>query len=158
MYNICTMFTNLIVEIEMMLNNNRGIDEVFGGHRMEIVDVLKYTEFKKGAVFREVPIITNHAMATILLIDAGSMTKDLNHPQKDRIYYVIKGHGEVMIDNEIREVGEGELILIPKGKFHKYTTKSQRLTLMSINQIEDVVIKKKLMTTKMTKSVKKEVK
>jgi hypothetical protein len=52
---------------------------------MEIIDVLKYTQFKPGSVYREVPIITDQTMATILLIDSDSRTTDLNHPQKDRI-------------------------------------------------------------------------
>jgi len=108
---------------------------------MEIVDVQKYTQFKRGSVFREVPIITDQTMATILLIDSGSKTTDLNHPQKDRIYYVVKGHGEVTIDNETRDVKEGDMILIPKGKHHKYTTNSHRLTMISINQIDDVTVK-----------------
>ncbi len=107
---------------------------------MEIVDVQKYTQFKKGSVFREVPILTDQTMATILLIDSGSKTTDLNHPQKERIYYVVKGNGEVTIDDESRDVKEGDMILIPKGKHHKYTTNSHRLTLISINQIDDVPI------------------
>ncbi len=105
---------------------------------MEIIDVLKFTDFKKGSVFREVPIITDQTMATILLIDSNSQTTDLNHPQKDRIYYVVKGNGEVTINKESRNVKEGEMILIPKGSSHKYSTVKSRLTLISINQIDDV--------------------
>ena len=115
---------------------------------MEIVDVSKYTNFKKGSVFREVPIITDQTMATILLIDSGARTTDLNHPQKDRIYYIVKGSGEVTIDNESRNVKAGDMLLVPKGKSHKYTTNSHKLTLISINQIDDVITKKKTSTKK----------
>ena len=111
--------------------------------------MFKYTEFKKGAVFREVPIITDQTMATILLIDAHSMTFDLNHPQKDRIYYVVKGKGEVTIKKESRGVKGGDMILIPKGSSHKYTTNSSRLTLISVNQIDDKPAKKKIISKKM---------
>jgi len=110
---------------------------------MEIIDVLKYTEFKIGSVFREVPIITDQTMATILLIDSNSMTTDLNHPQKDRIYYIVRGKGEVTINKESMQIKEGEMILIPKGSSHKYTTKGDRLILISINQIDDRITKKK---------------
>jgi mannose-6-phosphate isomerase-like protein (cupin superfamily) len=120
---------------------------------MEVVDVSKYTSFKKGSVFREVPILTDQTMATILLVDSDSQTTDLNHPQKDRIYYVVKGEGEVTIDNEARMVKEGELILIPKGRSHKYTTNHHRLTLISINQIDDVTAKKKAIKTVPKKSL-----
>ena len=105
---------------------------------MEIIDVHKYTEFKKGSVFREVPIITDQTMATILLIDSNSQTTDLNHPQKDRIYYIVKGTGEVTINKESRYIKEGEMVLIPKGSSHKYVTNASRLILISINQIDDV--------------------
>ena len=109
---------------------------------MEIIDVMQYTKFKKGAVFREVPILTDQTMATILLVDANSMTTDLNHPQKDRIYYVVKGSGEVTINEESKMIKAGEMILIPKGNSHKYTTKNHRLVLISVNQLDDKVAKK----------------
>ena len=110
---------------------------------MEIIDVMKYTKFKKGAVFREIPILTDQTMATILLVDSDSMTTDLNHPQKDRIYYVVKGSGKVTINEESRMIKEGELILIPKGNSHKYTTTGSRLVLISVNQIDDKAVKEK---------------
>ena len=96
-------------------------------------------------------------MATILLIDSGSHTTDLNHPQKDRIYYIVKGHGEVTINEETRMIKEGDLVLVPKGKSHKYTTNSQRLTLISINQIDDVPAIIKSKPDKKTPSKKKAV-
>jgi mannose-6-phosphate isomerase-like protein (cupin superfamily) len=114
---------------------------------MEIIDVMKYTKFKKGAVFREIPILTDQTMATILLVDSDSMTTDLNHPQKDRIYYVVKGSGEVTINEESRMIKAGELILIPKGNSHKYTTTSRQLVLISVNQIDDKAVKKRPATT-----------
>lgn len=104
---------------------------------MEIVNVYNYKKFKIGSVFKEVPILTDQTMATILLIDSDSKTTDLNHPQKDRIYYIVKGRGMVTIGSETRNITEGELILIPKGSSHKYTTTTDRLTLISINQIDD---------------------
>lgn len=105
---------------------------------MEIIDVFNYNQFKVGSVFKEVPIITDQTMATILLIDSNSNTTNLNHPQKDRIYYIVKGRGRVTIGNESRNIKEGELILIPKGSSHKYTTTTSRLILISINQIDDI--------------------
>jgi len=113
---------------------------------MEIIDVMKYTKFKTGAVFREIPILTDQTMATILLVDSNSMTTDLNHPQKDRIYYVVKGSGEVTINEESKMVKAGEMILIPKGNSHKYTTNGSRLVLISVNQIDDVATGKKKKT------------
>lgn len=104
---------------------------------MEIIDVMKYTKFKTGAVFKEVPIITDQTMATILLVDSNSRTTDLNHPQKDRIYYIVKGTGVVTIDEDSMQIKEGEMVLIPKGSSHKYTTTTDRLILFSINQIDD---------------------
>jgi mannose-6-phosphate isomerase-like protein (cupin superfamily) len=145
------MFTGIMSNLEILIYIDKRLQSCTGESQMEVVDVSKYTSFKKGSVFREVPILTNQTMATILLVDSDSKTTDLNHPQKDRIYYVVKGSGEVTIENEARMITEGELILIPKGKSHKYTTNSHRLTLISINQIDDVTAKKKV---KMTQSKK----
>jgi mannose-6-phosphate isomerase-like protein (cupin superfamily) len=110
---------------------------------------MKYNEFKKGAVYREVPMITDQTMATILLIDSNSKTTDLNHPHKDRIYYVVAGAGKVTIDEESRMVKTGDMILIPNGSSHKYTTKASRLVLISVNQIDDGVVEKKAAQKKM---------
>lgn len=132
------IFTNHTYNLETVTYNHEAIFDNHGDRLMEIIDVYKYTKFKAGSVFREIPMITDQTMATILLIDSNSMTTDLNHPQKDRIYYVVRGKGEVTIDKDSKLVKEGEMILIPKGSSHKYTTTTDRLTLISINQIDDV--------------------
>jgi hypothetical protein len=71
---------------------------------MEIIDAFKYDQFKMGPVLKEVPITTDQTMATILLIDSSSHTKDLNHPQEDRLCDNVKVEGEVAIGNESRQI------------------------------------------------------
>jgi mannose-6-phosphate isomerase-like protein (cupin superfamily) len=134
----------------MGINTHQGYRcDISGDIYMEIIDVMKYNEFKKGAVFKAVPMLTDQTMASILLVDSDSMTTDLNHPQKDRIYYVVSGAGRVTIGHESKLIREGHLILIPKGKSHKYATTGSRLVLISVNQIDDKVIKKKPAMKKM---------
>ncbi|MEX0785017.1 MAG: cupin domain-containing protein [Dehalococcoidia bacterium] len=40
------------------------------------------------------------------------------HKEMTELYYVLKGHGEIVLDGESRPISEGELVLIPPGVRH----------------------------------------
>ena len=44
------------------------------------------------------------------------------HKKMEEIYYVVKGKGKMVIDGELAEIKEGDLISIPKNKFHHVET------------------------------------
>lgn len=48
------------------------------------------------------------------------------HRKMEEIYYVIKGRGKITIEDECREIKEGDLIPIPKNKFHFTETTQNR--------------------------------
>ena len=40
------------------------------------------------------------------------------HEKTEEVYFILKGQGTIYIDGESKEIGEGDLIPIPKNKFH----------------------------------------
>ena len=112
---------------------------------MEIIDVLRYSGFNIGSVFREVPFFTDQLMTTILTIDSNSRTTDLNHSRKDRVYYVVSGRGEVTVDNRSNDVREGHLVLIPNGTKYHFMTKADKMVLISFNRVDAGVSMKNTM-------------
>ncbi len=49
----------------------------------------------------------------------SSETKEHMHRKMEEVYYVERGEGEVIIDNEVVEVRGGDLIAIPKNTWHR---------------------------------------
>ena len=108
---------------------------------MEIVELELFNDFKKKSVRMEIPMMTEQIMATMLLIDSDSNTLALNHPHTDKIYFVIEGSGVVTIGDESKEVSKGNLILVPNGSQHKYTTNTERLVLLTIGETQKKIPK-----------------
>ena len=44
------------------------------------------------------------------------------HKKMEEIYFVLKGRGEIFIGNESATIKEGDLVAIPKNKFHYVQT------------------------------------
>jgi len=61
----------------------------------------------------------------------------------EKIYYVERGSGEVIIDDEVTEIVEGDLIEIPKNSWHHLKRKGKTLEVLVItcpNHSEEEVI------------------
>ena len=58
---------------------------------------------------------TNVANVSHLVIDDS---REHYHKQMTEFYYVLQGHGEMVLDGESSPVREGDLILIPPGVRH----------------------------------------
>lgn len=48
------------------------------------------------------------------------------HKKMEEIYYVVKGNGKIIIDGDLTEIKEGDLVSIPKNKFHHVETESNQ--------------------------------
>jgi mannose-6-phosphate isomerase-like protein (cupin superfamily) len=74
---------------------------------------------KDGAEIRSVPDRTNWTVANQSLAEAtlppGAGTEEHHHPGTEEIYYVLRGQGLTTLENEGREVGQGDGVLIPSG-------------------------------------------
>ncbi|MBI5148385.1 cupin domain-containing protein [Candidatus Pacearchaeota archaeon] len=66
-------------------------------------------------LIRELYKSQNISIATVSV--SGEARKH-KHNLMEEVYYIEKGEGQVVIDNEIIELEEGDLISIPKEKWH----------------------------------------
>lgn len=41
------------------------------------------------------------------------------HDEEDELFYVLKGSMKIEFDDRTEEISEGEMIIVPKGEFHK---------------------------------------
>jgi mannose-6-phosphate isomerase-like protein (cupin superfamily) len=80
---------------------------------------------KDGSEIRELlahrnSSIRNQSLAEARLPPARS-TAAHRHAVTEEIYYLLEGHGEMLLDRETRPVGPGDAIAIPPGTLHQMT-------------------------------------
>jgi len=46
-------------------------------------------------------------------------TRGHNHPGQEEVYYFVSGSGRMQIDDEVFDVKDGSVVLIPDGVFHR---------------------------------------
>lgn len=78
---------------------------------------------KDGSEIRELLAHRNSVIAEQSLAEArlpvGAATTPHYHPRTEEIYYILEGHGEICVAEEIRQVGPGDAIAIPPGAVHQ---------------------------------------
>lgn len=52
-------------------------------------------------------------------IDPRSSSNQHCHPDKEEVFYVVSGHGEIMVGSEREAIKAGSLILVPPGSEHQ---------------------------------------
>jgi mannose-6-phosphate isomerase-like protein (cupin superfamily) len=50
--------------------------------------------------------------------ESGSMQAVHGHPDNEQVYVIVRGRGVMQVADEMEEVGEGTLVLIPPGSAH----------------------------------------
>lgn len=71
--------------------------------------------------------------AGIVNLEPGKGHDLHTHPDSDEILYVISGEGEQTVAGDVREVGPGEMVFVPKGTEHgTINTGWQTLQLLAV--------------------------
>jgi len=92
---------------------------------MEVVNRNKVKPFlaRDATEIREILRPTNSSLKNQSLAEArvapGKATLEHYHPKAEEIYYILQGKGKMKIDDEVREIGPGDGIVILPGKRHK---------------------------------------
>jgi len=78
---------------------------------------------KDSSEIREILAPVNSSIKNQSLAEArvapGRSTDEHFHPKAEEIYYILEGTGRMKIEDEVREVGPGDGIVILPGKKHK---------------------------------------
>jgi mannose-6-phosphate isomerase-like protein (cupin superfamily) len=87
------------------------------------IDCVPATKTKDGSEIRELLAHRNSCIHRQSLAEArlppGACTTPHCHPDTEEIYYILQGHGRMLIDAESRDVMPGDAIAIPPGARHQ---------------------------------------
>ena len=102
---------------------------------MESINIYDMRKIQDSKVIKEIPILTDQLMATILFIDSNTTIPAHIHTDSDEMHYVIKGNGKITIGSKSKMIDEGMLVLAPKAKPHYFSTSKEQLMVLSISHI-----------------------
>ncbi len=100
---------------------------------MDVININRVEPFttKDGSEIRELLAYRNSCLRNQSLAEArlppGASTIGHRHVKTEEIYYVLEGHGLMMIGTDQRSVGPGDAIAIPPGAFHRMTNTGQSI-------------------------------
>jgi len=84
---------------------------------MEKINLLE--KFSKFTEYWQPKVITEMNDYQFKLVKINGDFVWHNHPDTDETFIVIKGEMKIQFESEIIELGEGEMIVVPKGTEHK---------------------------------------
>lgn len=99
---------------------------------MTLLKLAAQTPFrtKDGSEIRSILDRTNAPVENQSLaeatVEAGGSTARHYHKVSEEFYFILEGRGRMEIDGDVRDVGEGDAILIPPGAWHTIAA-SERL-------------------------------
>ncbi len=102
---------------------------------MELISIDEIQKFQDSRVIKEIPMLTDQLMATLLFIGSNTNIPAHIHTFIDEIDYVIKGCGNITVDNKSKSIHKGMMILVPRGKSHFFSTSKEHLIIMAISPI-----------------------
>lgn len=69
----------------------------------------------------------NNLVVSSTDLKPGKSTRGHNHPGQEEVYFFITGRGRMEIDDQIFDVQEGDVVLIPDGCFHRVHNYTERM-------------------------------
>ena len=78
------------------------------------------TVAEKNPAFRRVLWTGQHSQLVIMTIPPGGEIGEEVHPDTDQILTFVSGVGEALVDDETREVAQGDLVCVPAGARHNF--------------------------------------
>jgi mannose-6-phosphate isomerase-like protein (cupin superfamily) len=97
-----------------------------------MIDIKEIDTREIFGIVKKVPIISDHLIVEILVIEKGEDTATHIHKSSDEVQYVIKGTGFITVDGKDHPLREGISIMVPKNMSHKFASDNGQLTIMSV--------------------------
>jgi mannose-6-phosphate isomerase-like protein (cupin superfamily) len=97
---------------------------------MIVQNLAEQTPFttKDGSTIRSILDATNSPVQNQSLAEArlpaNAATERHYHKLSEEFYFILEGAGEMNVDDETRDVGPGDAILIPAGAWHTIRAKT----------------------------------
>jgi mannose-6-phosphate isomerase-like protein (cupin superfamily) len=102
---------------------------------MEAVKIEELKNFEAGRVIKQIPILTDQVMVSMLTIDTGTTTPGHVHEENDELHYIVEGSGYIYIGDNMFEVTAGMLFLVPKEEIHYFKTENDRILVLTFANV-----------------------
>ena len=79
------------------------------------------------------PELTEACVAATVRMKRGFETETHSHETEEQLFIVLNGSGELVIENECREISEGMTIYIPRRAVHKIVATSEELAYIYVS-------------------------
>ncbi len=90
-----------------------------------------------GTSRRLLPLARSSTAAVFVLRLAPGTLAPHRHPHADELVQVVSGHGRMQLGGETREVGPGDLVVIPRGVVHAVEVTEDLIALRVMSPGED---------------------
>lgn len=98
---------------------------------MEAKDVFAAAQFSSAKMQKINLFETGNFFCDVYCLETGQEQKVHAHQDEDKIYYVLSGCGTFTVDDEERDLDEGQIIFAPAGSNHGVRNASgERLTVL----------------------------
>jgi mannose-6-phosphate isomerase-like protein (cupin superfamily) len=81
-----------------------------------IDDIEKLT--KQNKHFRNVIYTSSNLQLVLMTLEVGEQIGQEVHSNVDQFFRIESGKGELIIGNDVYEIGDGDGIIVPKGTYH----------------------------------------
>lgn len=99
---------------------------------LEMIDIKDIDNNSISGIVKKVPIISDHLIVEILVIEKGEDTATHVHTSSDEVQYIIKGTGHITADGKDHPLRDGLSIMVPKCMPHKFASDNGQLMIMSV--------------------------
>jgi mannose-6-phosphate isomerase-like protein (cupin superfamily) len=97
-----------------------------------MIDIREIDTKEIFGIVKKVPIISDHLIVEILVIEKGEDTATQVHTSSDEVQYVIKGTGFITVDGKDYPLKEGLSIMVPQCMPHRFASDNGQLMIMSV--------------------------
>jgi mannose-6-phosphate isomerase-like protein (cupin superfamily) len=97
-----------------------------------MIDIKDIDKDHLSGIVKKVPILTDHLIVEILVIEKGEDSATHVHVGSDEVQYIIKGTGRITVVGKDHPVRDGLSILVPKCNPHKFASDNGQLMIMSV--------------------------
>jgi mannose-6-phosphate isomerase-like protein (cupin superfamily) len=85
---------------------------------MDVKDVYAAFAFRDDKMAKVSLFATKRLFCDLYCLRPGQAQKVHSHAENDKVYYLLKGEGKVVVGTEERLLREGEVVLAPAGEPH----------------------------------------
>ena len=79
------------------------------------------TEAQSNNAFRRVLMTTLHVQLVVMSLNPGEDIGSEVHDHTDQVLTFVEGYARAQVDGEVRDVGPGDIVIVPAGMRHNFT-------------------------------------